>query len=468
MNTPGASVNLSRQHNRLRRPGDSLLDRHRRRFWQRAPAGTAANAGGQSHRPVGRRPNRAHAWAAQELNAKPGEAIRLSYFEPESTHGEVREKTAEFRLAAIAALSGAADDRALTPAVPGVTDQLSMADWNPPFPFHAGRIRKQDEVYWKEHGPTPKAFVSLAEGRRLWGSRFGQTTSIRLRPTAGMTVERLRRELVLDPAAMGFVFQPVKQQGLAASEGTTPFNLLFLGFSSFIIAAAMMLVALLFRLGIDRRATELGILTAVGFRRRQIALLLAGEGLLVSAIGSSLGVPLGIGYAALMLLGLRTWWLAAVSTPFLRLYLTVASLLLGFGSGVAVAMLAVLWAVWRMCRVAPRRLLAGETTAVSYATVGRRHRFNVLAVALLVVATLLGLVASRTQADVQVGLFFAVGSVVLAACLALVWSRLRAGAIRSAVKPGRGNMLRMAPAQRGAKSGPQHALHRLGGRGRVR
>ena len=35
--------------------------------------------------------------------------------------------------------------------------------------------------------------------------------------------------------------RPVKQQGLQAAAGTTPFNLLFLGFSMFIIAAAVML-----------------------------------------------------------------------------------------------------------------------------------------------------------------------------------------------------------------------------------
>ena len=63
-------------------------------------------------------------------------------------------------------------------------------------------------------------------------------------------------------------FLPVKAQGLAASAGTTPFEALFLGFSFFLIAAAVMLIALLFQLGIEQRASELGTLAAVGIGRR--------------------------------------------------------------------------------------------------------------------------------------------------------------------------------------------------------
>ena len=190
-----------------------------------------------------------NSWAADDLHAQPGDTIRVTYFEPESTHGQVRQRTAEFRLAAVVQLTGAADDPALTPSVRGITDQLSMSNWDPPFPFDARRVRPKDEKYWRDHRTAPKAFVSLAAGRRLWGSRFGQTTSLRVALPAGTTVEDLQWKLSLDPAAMGFVFQPVKEQGLAASAGTTPFGVLFLLFSSFVIAAAVMLVAALVPIG---------------------------------------------------------------------------------------------------------------------------------------------------------------------------------------------------------------------------
>ena len=87
-----------------------------------------------------------------------------------------------------------------------------------------------------------------------------------------------------------------------------------------------MLIALLFQLGIEQRARELGTLAAVGVGRRRIARLLAREGLIVAAIGATIGVAAGIVYAWLMISGLRTWWLAAISTPFLELHVAWPSL----------------------------------------------------------------------------------------------------------------------------------------------
>ena len=49
-----------------------------------------------------------------------------------------------------------------------------------------------------------------------------------------------------------------------------------------------MLVALLFRLGIDSRAAEIGTLSALGFSRRKLRRLLLGEGLAVAILGSLL------------------------------------------------------------------------------------------------------------------------------------------------------------------------------------
>jgi ABC-type lipoprotein release transport system permease subunit len=421
-------------------------------FQAEPPLGPFLTPEGKPIAPLGPNQIVLNSWAADDLGAKPGDTIRISYFEPESPHGEVREKTCELQLAAIAQLAGAADDRALTPAVPGVTDQLSMAEWDPPFPFDQRRIRKQDDQYWKKYGPTPKAFVSLATGRRLWASRFGQTTSIRIcpknGPQDGLTAESLQRAMLLDPAAMGFVFQPVKQQGLAASAGTTPFSILFLAFSSFIIAAAMMLVALLFALSIDRRATQVGILLAVGFTRRQIGRLMAGEGLLVAAGGSLLGVAAGVGYAALMLVGLRTWWLAAVVTPFLRLYVTPSSLAIGYASGVLVMFLAIAWTIRRMVRIAPRQLLAGQTApqmpGIGGSGGARRRAWIEVALLLTSAAPVLALLVAPMDEAVRVGAFFGAGTLVLAASLTWMWLRLRAGATGPAVAVGRGNLLRMA------------------------
>jgi ABC-type antimicrobial peptide transport system permease subunit len=385
-----------------------------------------------------------NSWAAEDLQAKPGDTIRVTYFEPESTDGEVRERTNEFRLVAVAELAEAADDPDFTPEVPGVTDQLSMRQWDPPFPFDAKRIRDKDETYWEEHRATPKAFVSLATGRRLWESRFGRTTSLRIRPRKALTVESLTEQLQLDPARLGFSFQPVKRQGLDASEGTTPFNALFIGFSFFIIAAAVMLVALLFRLGVERRATEVGILTAVGLAAGQVSKLLIVEGFLVSAMASVFGVAAGVGYAALMLAGLRTLWLAAVVTPFLQLHVTGLSLAIGYASGVAVALAAVAWAVRRIGRVPPRRLLAGQAGEAGWLVPSRSRALVIASVSMLFAAAALGLGALGLSEQARAGAFFGAGAMVLSGCLALIWVSFRSGATGVAVAAGGGNLLRLA------------------------
>ncbi|HEX7447972.1 MAG TPA: ABC transporter permease, partial [Pirellulales bacterium] len=300
-------------------------------------------------------------FAQQGVALKPGDRVRLTYFEPESTHGRVSETTREFKLKAVVSMTGPAGDPDFTPELRGVTDQASLDNWDPPFPYDPRRVRTapphdEDDRYWHDYKATPKGFVSLATGRKLWSSRFGQTTSIRIPPAEGLTeadlAKQLEKELATRKESLGFVFRPLKRQGLAASRGTTDFNELFLGFSFFIIVSAVMLAALLFRLGVERRASEIGTLAAVGFNARQVRWLLSAEGLLVSLAGGALGLAGGLGFAWLMLAGLRDphWWLAAVSTPFLQLHTTWQSFTMGYLAGATICWLAIVWSLWRMSK----------------------------------------------------------------------------------------------------------------------
>lgn len=413
-------------------------------FADRPPLGPMRSIDGKPVAPLAEGEIALNRWAAEDLQARVGDAVLVKYFEPESNRGEVRERSATFRLAAIVELAGAAADPDFTPEVPGVTDQKSINEWNPPFPFDARRVRKKDDEYWQAHRATPKAFVSLSMGRKLWASRFGQTTSLRFASNDPAALERIRAELRPEPAALGFVFQPVKAQGLAASAGTTPFELLFLGFSMFLIAAAAMLVALVFRLGVDRRAGEIGILLAVGWGHRAVTALLFGEALLVAAAGSALGLAAGIGYAALLIVGLHTLWLAAVVTPFLTLHVQWTSLAIGYASGLVVAMAAMTWSASRAGRGRPRRLLAGEIDSTPTPLGAGSRRASRLAGVTFAVALGLAVLAARSTDDVQAPAFFGAGALVLAASLMAVWSRLGRGATGPAVTVGRGNLIRLA------------------------
>ena len=412
-----------------------------------------------------------NSWAAQQLEARVGDTIRLDYFAPESTHGQVIERSVELELSGIVALEGAAADPDWTPELKGVTDQASIADWDPPFPFEAARIRDVDEEYWDQHRTTPKAFVSLATGRRLWGSRFGQTTSIRVAPPAAdepapsadgavdtpldeHTGEALddaladrfataiAAQLAIDPADAGFVFRPVKRDALAAATGTTPFDVLFLSFSFFLIAAAVLLVALLFRLAIEDRAAQIGLLLAVGLTQRQVSRLLFAEGALVALVGGAVGVAGGLAYAWLMILGLSTWWVEAIVTPFLTLHVQPLSLAIGGASGALVAAIAIAATLRTLARVSARRLLAGSASVEGEWLPATPRVSRWLGRGLLAVAVAIAVAALGLSGEAQAGAFFGSGAAVLGGLLALLWARLRTGATGAMIVPGKRSFIR--------------------------
>src|SRR5262249_52559695 len=156
--------------------------------------------------------------------------------------------------------------------------------------------QRRDEKFWDEHKTTPKAYITTAAGVKLFGSRFGTVTSVRVAPAAGetpeQTVEKLKRAIraELDPAAAGVVLRDTPARLAAASKGGTDFGGLFLGFSLFLIGAALLLVGLLFRLNVERRASQVGLLLASGFPPRTVRRMLVVEGMVIAVVGALLGI----------------------------------------------------------------------------------------------------------------------------------------------------------------------------------
>ncbi len=303
-------------------------------------------------------------WAARDLGARPGDRVELECFLVERG-GEIETARASFKVRGIAADSAASVDPSLTPEFPGLTTAARMGDWDPPFPVDLKRIRPADEEYWKEHRAAPKAFVSLAEGRRLWGSRFGSATAIRVAPPAGMGLagteallrERLRERL--EPAGVGLAVRAVRDEASRASEGSTDFGGLFIGFSSFLIAAAGLLAGLFWAIGLTRRAREWGILRAAGFSGRRVRRLAVLEGLLVCGAGVLAGLAAAPLYSWLSLEGLRGRWIEAMRPPRLVLHVEYGSLVIGSLASLGVVLLATFLAARKISSSSPRSLLAG-------------------------------------------------------------------------------------------------------------
>src|SRR5262249_4095025 len=188
---------------------------------------------------------------------------------------------------------GAAADRDRAPVSPGITEARRLGDWDPPFPIDLRRIRPADEAYWNAYRTTPKAFVSIEDGRRLWRSRFGDRTSVRLATPPGESIEAARDRYAgaipppLHPAAAVLVGRDVRAEGLAASQGATDFGEYFTYFSVFLVISAVMLAVLFFRLGVEQRAREIGLLRAVGYTNARVRRLFTAEGVVLALAGSA-------------------------------------------------------------------------------------------------------------------------------------------------------------------------------------
>jgi hypothetical protein len=341
----------------------------------------------------------------------------------------------------------------------GLSDSRRMGEWDPPFPVDLGRIRPVDEDYWERYRTAPKAFVSLETAKQLWTSRFGQLTSLRIAPQAGQSLEEasaafqqaLRQEI--DPADYGLVFQPVKAQGLEASAGATDFSGLFIGFSLFLIVSAAMLVALLFRLGIERRAKEIGLLLSTGQPVALVRRLLLEEGAVIAALGCLVGLPGAVGYAALMVHGLRTWWSAAVGGSFLELHIAAVSLIGGAAGALLLMVLSIWLSVRKLERLSPRSLLAGnvESSRLPEFLAARARRARITALGAAGLSAVLLVLSLATSAVPAVAGFFGVGALLLAAALA--WFRARLFTPHHGQIRGRG---RLALVRLGARNGSRY------------
>ncbi len=355
-------------------------------------------------------------WAAKEIGARAGDNVTLEYYVWKND-GRLETESAQFRLAAILPLTGPAGDRDLAPDYPGISNTNSLRDWDPPFPIDLRRVRPRDDDYWKKYRTTPKAFLPLSVGQKLWGSRFGKLTSIRVHAAGDEFAAQLRT--ALDPVAAGFTVFPVRAQALAASEGSTDFGEYFVYFSFFLMAAALLLAALFFRLGIEQRLREIGAFRAMGFSNAAIRNLFLMEGTVLALAGCVVGIAGAAGYGALMVFGLRTRWSGAVGTKLLSLHVAPSALAMGAGAGFLTALLCIWWTLRGLRKITPRGLITArrlETRTPAWLGLAS----IVAAVGLLVSARWIG----------AAGSFFGGGTLLLAAALfeGRAWLGRRGGA----------------------------------------
>ncbi len=208
--------------------------------------------------------------------------------------------------------------------------------------------------------------MPLDVAQQLWKSRFGKSLRFAFSPRVGGALQTRRKLLIkpcaqpLNPWKAGFTILPARAQGLAASRGATDFGEYFLYFSFFLVVSALLLTALFFRLGVEQRVREIGVLQAMGFPAARVRKIFIGEGIILAVLGSLLGLAGAIAYGQLIMLGLRTWWVDAVGTTQLALHVAPVSLLLGAFGGIVAAIICVVLTLRRLGKQSTRSLLSGQ------------------------------------------------------------------------------------------------------------
>ena len=401
------------------------------------PGGGAPSPPADEGGPAGEapRPIWLNRWTADDLEAAPGDVVTLQYYLWEDAGALVTDE-AEFRVAGVLPMTGLAVDRDLAPEYPGITEATDLSDWDPPFPIDLGLVRPKDEDYWDEYRTASKGFIALEDGQRLWGSRWGQVTSLRVVPPDGVSDlaaaafrDALRSRL--DPLAAGFIVYPARDLALEASAGVTDFGEYFTYFSFFLVVSALLLASLFFRLGVEQRLREIGALRALGFDEGSVRRLFWAEAAGLALAGGLVGAAGAVGYAELIMWGLRTWWVDAVGTTLLVLHVSPLALAMGIGGGMAAAVVSIAWSLRMVARATPRALIHGvlpssgsrppgdDEAPPSRAAAVARHAPAVLGLlgAAVLAVTLAGVIGDTAG-------FFGAGMLLLASLLTLSWAWL--------------------------------------------
>lgn len=373
-------------------------------------------------------------WLAEDHGLVIGDKVDVRYFVV-GIGRELKEQTASFAVSGILPMNDPNVTRAWTPDFPGVSDVDNCRDWDPGIPMDTKKIRDKDEKYWDDYKGTPKGFISLEDGKKLWANRFGNLTSIRF-ADSGQEEATLKDDIAngLSLADIGLTPTNFKGQAAAAAKGSVDFGGLFIGLSMFLIAAALIFAALLFLFTLERRSAQVGLLLAMGWTPKMVRRSLLGEAGVLACIGAVLGVFGGEIYTKLALKGLSGAWSGA-SQGLPLIYSGSVATKAGAGVGaVIVVLLTLWWASRKLFKTQARDLLgswSGEDAAQSKRMPGWKKFLPIVWLGGAVALMATGTQASAPEA--VAGMFFGSGFLLLLGGLSLAkrWMQTTAGVAQS-------------------------------------
>ncbi len=351
-------------------------------------------------------------WLADDLNAKAGDTLLISYF-VSGVLRELQEDSALFIVDRILPMAGLGADSLRMPQFPGIANVDRCSNWEAGIPMDFSRIREKDETYWERFRGTPKAYIPYPVAQELWGTQYGSATSIRLPRQIDTTYLINTLLKTLSPALMGFGISAAKEEALTASEYAVDFAELFLGLSFFLQLAALLVIGLLFSLSVQMRNKEQGILLAMGFTQKKVFSIFFLEAIAIALIGAFVGIfaSLLFNYGILHLL--NSIWYDIVRTPAITLHIIPKTLLTGFLISFAAALAALSFSLYRSLKNLTRNKQLINRQSSPH--LQRKISIRVLTLALVTtLSSVLILLRVNWQAPQQdANLFFLLGGLVL-------------------------------------------------------
>ena len=281
-----------------------------------------------------------NSWVEEDLGLTEGDSVSITWFEIGPLR-ELVERGRKVVVKKIVPMTGVFGDTTLTPHIPGISDAGHCREWEAGVPVDLSLIRQKDEAYWNRYKGTPKIFVSPELAREAWSNRFGSYTAVRF--PSGSTNEKILRSLFSSQftfTELGFSLHAVKENGLKAARGGVDFGGLFLGLSFFLLVAAVLLIALLFRLNLENRISQIGTLLQLGFTGKKMRHIFMGEACLILVPGILGGILLAVGYVKIIFYFLNTLWWDIVRTPVIFVKIQLSTMLIAAILSSVVALMA--------------------------------------------------------------------------------------------------------------------------------
>ena len=264
-------------------------------------------------------------WLAEKLSVHRGDMLSMKWRRFEAG-GTLIEDQHSFKICKIMSMEDAVLVKQIMPDLPGLAGVDSCADWDIGMPMDATKLKDPaNEAYWKEWRETPKALITFASGKELFGTFFGEAMSVQIKEDHSFIDKLLRK---IEPEQIGFNVRPLWDQGLAASRGSTDFRGLFVGMAFVLMISALILAALSLRLTLDSRKIEPALFSALGLKRGKVIRMFCSEWLVSIAIGSALGSLLGTVLSRSLVWSLSRFWSDAFAGARIEFYPSLSAVIL--------------------------------------------------------------------------------------------------------------------------------------------